>query len=344
MNRFFLTAALIATSAVVSAAAEKPLQLEKVSVNDPMVSDMQAGTIFKPAGWKFSGGMKWYSESYHQVCFEAKIYDPNSTEQYEALPWSTAAWFSNPIFPMKEGTNYMGSIVLKPRTPQEVIEQLTVPSFRKGAKVVGHYPMPEIAKIFEKSLGTTVKACRTRIAYSIGNQPVEEDIYLILSYSSANIGGGNISTIWQPVVTPFALRAAKGELDAATPKLLAIAHSGWINPKWADQVGYVKSLFIKRMYNSIEDAGKLSNQISANNDYVLGLMRASREYKAAAEDRSAKNFSDYIRGVGTYSGGGHNYTLPNTHSYAWADGKGKVVLTNDASYNPACWTQLTPAR
>ena len=342
MNRILLTAALLATAAVATA-AEQPLVLEKVTVKDPMVNNMVAGTIMKPAGWKAEGGMKWYTDYYHQVCFEAKIYDPNSFEQYEALHWCSGTWLSNPLFPMSEGHNYMGSIVLKPRTPEQVVEQLTIPAVRKGARVVGHYPMPEIAKMFEKSIGGKVLACRTRIAYSIGGQPVEEDIYLILSYSQADIGGGNISTIWQPVAAPFALRAAKGQLDAATPKLLAIAHSGWLNPKWCDEVGYVKSLFVKRMYQGIEDAGKLSRQISANNDYILGIMRASREYKNAVEAQASKNFSDYIRGVGTYSGGGYNYTLPNNYSYAYGNGS-SVILTNDPSYNPAGYTLLTPAR
>jgi hypothetical protein len=343
MNRILLTAAVLATSAILAPAAEKPLVLEKVAVYDPMVNNMLAGTIMKPSGWKIVGGMKWYTEYYHQVCFEAKIYDPNSFEQYEALQWVSATWLSNPIFPMNEGQNYMGSIVLKPRTPEQVIEQLTVPVIRKGARIVDHYPMPEIAKLFEKSTGGKVLACRTRIAYTINGQPVEEDLYLILSYAQADIGGGNISTIWQPVVAPFALRAGKGQLDAATPKLLAIAHSGWLNPKWCDQVGYVKSLFVQRMYQGIEDAGRLSRQISANNDYILGIMRASREYRNAVESRAAQNFSDYIRGVATYSGGGYNYTLPYNYSYAYGNGS-SVILTNDPSYNPPGYTLLTPNR
>jgi hypothetical protein len=344
MNRFLLTAALAATAISTAPAADPALTLEKISVHDPMVSNMLAGTLFKPTGWKLAGGMKWYPDYYHQVCFEARIFDPNSMEQYEAFHWVSCTWLSKPIFAMKEGQNYMGSIVMKPRTPQEVVEEFTIPTVRKGAHVVGHYPMKEIAELFEKSTGCKVRAVRTRIAYSMGNQAVEEDIYLILGYTSADIGGGNISTIWQPVVPPFGLRAAKGQLDAATPKLLTIAHSGWVNPKWADQVGVVKAMFSKRMYSAIEDAGKISRQISANNDHMLGIMRASREAKNASEDRISKNFSDYIRGVTTYSGGGANYTLPNTYSYAWADGRGNVVMTDDATYHPPGWTQLTPSR
>lgn len=344
MKRLLFTVALATIAINTSRAAEQPLTLEKVSVHDPMANNILAATLFKPTGWKLAGGMKWYPDYYHQVCFEARIFDPNSLEQFEAFPWVSCTWFSKPIIAMKEGQNYMGSIVMKPRTPQEVVEEFTIPSVRKGARVVGHYPMKEIAALFEKATGCKVSAVRTRIAYSVGDQAVEEDIYLILGYTSADIGGGNISTIWLPVVPPFGLRAAKGKLDAATPKLLTIAHSGWVNPKWADQVGEVKALFAKRMYNAIEDAGKISKQISSNNDHMLGIMRASREAKNASETRTAKNFSDYIRGVTTYSGGDANYTLPDTYGYAWADGKGNVVMTDDPSFHPPGWIQLTPSR
>ena len=39
---------------------------------------------------------------------------------------------------------------------------------------------------------------------------------------------------------------------------------------------YVQSLFCNRMKISIRDAGVISKQISANNDYALDLMRSSR--------------------------------------------------------------------
>ena len=351
MTRCILTAALLTATTAGIAAAEPPKEfvLEQVTVKDPMVNNMVAGTLYKPKGWKFDGGMKWYPETYHQVCFEARVSDPNGPQQYEALPWCSCIWLTQTIVPIPRMSNYIGCLFLEPMTPAEVNEKLMVATTRKQYKprVVKHYDMPEVAKFFSKALGgAEVKATRTRVEYKLDGKTVEEDFYLVLGYSSSNILGSTC-TVWGPVVPPFALRAARGELDDATPRLLSIAHSGWLNPKWADEVGYVQSLFIKRMYKASADAVELSKRISANNDYILGIMRESRDYRNAVEDRAAKNFSDYIRGVQEYGGNGSHYTLPSGYSYAWASGNGTVVLTNNANYNPnvggtGTWTLLKP--
>ena len=350
-SRFLAAGLLTAALAAPAAAESKTVVMETVTVRDPMVNDMVAGSLLKPKGWKFEGGMKWYADSWHQVCFEAKLSDPASLSQLEYLPWCTCVWLSNPLFPIRPMTNYLGRLVLKPMTLAEVIEQVTLPVARKGlaVRVVEHADMPEIAKFFAKAGGVTVKATRSRVEYAVGRQTVQEDFYTVLGYQSADVGGGNVSTLWGPVVPPFAVRAAKGDLAAVTPTLLAAVHSAWLNPKWADEVGYVKSLFMKRMNLGIVDAKKLSDQISANNDHLIGLMREARATKAAAEDRSAANFSDYIRGVQPYAAAnGNTVTLPAGYAQAYAGSDGTYLLTNDTNLDPnaagrVTWTAIKPA-
>jgi hypothetical protein len=349
MHRILLTTALIAVTSSVASAQTKTLTMERVVVRDPMVNNIVAGQMLKPKGWQFNGGMKWYPNHFHQVCFEATVSNPNGLEQFEALQWTTCTWMTRPVFPLQTGSNYLGSVVLPPMSPAEVIEKFTTPTMRKGARVLRHYDMPEIADFYSKTFGGKCRSTRSRIEYQVNGQAVEEDIYLTISYSSQDIGGGNISTTWQPATPPFALRAARGQLDAATPELLAVAHSGSVTKEWADSVGYVKSLFMKRMNQGIVDAGAISRQISANNDAVINIMRSARANRAAAEDRTAKNFSDYLRGVGEYTGGGSTYVLPSGYSNAWAGSNGYVILSNDPNYNPntgsiANWTPLQPVR
>jgi hypothetical protein len=349
MNRVILVAALLAISPVRVNAQTGTLVMEKVSVRDPMVNNIVAAQMLIPKDWRFSGGMKWYPNSSHQVCFEATVSEPRGVEQYQALPWTTCIWMSRPIVALQTGSNYMGSLVLAPEGPKEAIEKWTIPQLRKNARVVRHYDLPEVGKYYAKALGSTVRSTRSRIEYAVNGQAVEEDIYLTLSYASVDLGGGNTTTFWAPVTSPFALRAARGQLDTRTPELLAIAHSGSVTSEWADAVGYVKSLFMKRMNQGIVDARTLSKQISANNDAILNIMREARQNRAAAEGRVAKNFSDYIRGVQAYSGGGNTYVLPNGYSHAWAGSNGQVILSNLPNFNPntgsaTTWTPLNPAR
>ena len=100
----------------------------------------------------------------------------------------------------------MGSILLPPMEPKDIIEKLTVPNLRKNARIVRHYELAEIARFYAKSLGTAVRSTRSRIEYSVNGAAVEEDIYLTLSYTSTEIGGGNVSILWAPVTSPFSLR------------------------------------------------------------------------------------------------------------------------------------------
>jgi hypothetical protein len=349
MNRIILSVAFLAISPVTVIAQSGTLIMEKVTVRDPMVNNIVAGQMLIPKDWRFAGGMKWYPNSSHQVCFEATVSNPRGLEQYQALPWATYIWMTRPIIPLQTGSNYMGSLVLAPGEPKDIIEKVTIPQLRKGARVVRHYDLPDVAKFYAKALGSKVRSTRSRIEYTVNGQPVEEDIYLTLSYVSMEIGAGNTTTFWAPVASPFALRAARGQLDKVTPELLAVAHSGSVTSEWADAVAHVKSLFMKRMNQSIVDARTLSKQISANNDAILNIMREARQSRSAAEDRASKNFSDYIRGVQAYSGGGNSYVLPSGYSHAWAGSNGQVILSNAPNFNPNTgsttnWTPLNPVR
>jgi hypothetical protein len=193
-----------------------------------------------------------------------------------------------------------------------------------------------------------VRATRTRVEYRLNGRPVEEDFYMILGYSSVNLGFGNVLTVWWPVVPPFALRAARGELDAATPQMLAVAHSTWLNPKWIAEVVYVQDLFRQRMNNASANAVNLSKHLSAVNDSIMNMIRESYEYRQRVTDRAHQKFSDYILGVQVYTGAGRPVQLPSGYNHAWAGSNGTYVLSNQPNFNPnnghgnVTWTRLQP--
>lgn len=312
-----------------------------------MIGNMVAGSFLKPTGWKVEGGLKWYPDFIHQVCMEVKVSDPASAEQFEALPWSYAFWLTGAR--LQPFTLYQGKLVHEPLLPADMIEKVTLPICRKGLKVkiVKHHDMPEVAALCAKASGAKVRAVRSRVEYEHGGKTVEEDFYLVLAYSSTNLGDGSVATFWWPLLPPFALRAARGELDAATPRLLAVAYSGQANPKWLEGVTKVQGLFLERIGLAIKAAGDISTQTSANNDALIGLLRGAREAREAAQGRAAQNFSDYIRGVEGYTGGGASYTLPSGYRQAWAGSNGQVILSNDPNYDPnvggtTTWTNLRP--
>jgi len=329
---------------------DKTLTMTPVTVRDPMVNNIVAGTILKPEGWKFEGGVKWYPDMYHQADFEARISNPNTLEQLEFLPIATAVHFRNPVMPMQRLSNYMGSIVLEPMAPQKLVTEFTLPSFRKiSPRLVKSVDMPELAKLCAaKNGGGNWKASRTRVTYSYQGTSVEEDYYVACYYyPEQSLGFNNTSvTVWG-VGLAFSIRAAEGELDNVSPKMLACVHSLKGTAEHLKQVMYVQSLFSKRMNQSIQDAGMISRQISANNDYALELMRSSRAMKNASDDRISKQFSDYIRGTQEYTYGGTSYSLPNNYQQAWINSNGTIILSNNAGFNPntthtGTWNAMKP--
>ena len=160
----------------------------------------------------------------------SKVRDPHGLEQYETLASCNCVWLSHPTFPLKEGSNYRGNVVLPlPRDIGEMVRKYTLPAFRKGtgAKVVECVPMPEVEKLLARQAGgAKVAAARVRVAYKVDGKEVQEDLYLGIDASSADIGYNCICTIWGPAFQPFAIRAAKGELDTAIPPGYGQAGSG----------------------------------------------------------------------------------------------------------------------
>jgi hypothetical protein len=143
----------------------------------------------------------------------------------------------------------------------------------------------------------------------------------------------------------------------------AIAKSIRPNPAWTQRQAainaYLTEQFNRQLqagYDQIAAAGRLSRQISANNDAMLAsidarLQAARSSSGGGAGARSANDkFDDYIRGVTTtddpYYGTSQHSSNENYH---WTDGYGSYRSSNDASYNPGQsesgnWTLMPQSR
>lgn len=338
MSKLMHTAACLLTAA--AAAQAQPLVLEKHTVRDPMVNNIEAVKFLKPKGWKVEGGVKWYPNLSHQTCFEVKVSNPDGAEQFETFPFALGAWITNPIMPMQRGSNYMGNVILEPiDEPAEVIRRLTLPEFRGRLRprITGTTEMPEVAKALSQANGgVRVRSQKVRVEYELDGKMMEEDFYLSIFSVTADIGGASRSTIWGPAWTPFSLRAEKGKLDAATPLMLAMANSATLDATWFGAYKYVCDLFMKRMNQNIMDAKRLSDIIARNSEEIRQMYSDAYKARSESQDRMSRNFSNYIRGVEQYTSPfeSHPVQLPSDYKYAWTSAQGSYVLSNDAGFNP----------
>jgi len=353
MNAATRITACLLPLVVASAVSAQALVLEPHTIRDPGINNLVACGFLKPKGWNVTGGVKWYPDSLHQACIEVKISNPNGFEQIETFPWCHCNWFSNPVIPMQRGSNYMGALVMEPMTPKDVVQSMTIPAHRRGARIVDVQDQPEVAKQLSKlNGGAKVMSQRIRIEYTLNGTAMEEDLYLSLYYTSANLGVNNcIAYLWGPAWTPFSLRAEKGKLNAASNLLLPLISSGQFNPKWLEGYYEVCNLFRKRMNQSIVNARALSDTITRNSNEIFNMISSSYWNRQASQDRIHNNFSDYMRGVTRYNDPNLTYPvqLPSGYQYAWANANGTYILSNDANFNPnhgstTTWTLLQTTR
>lgn len=345
-------AATILTAATVSAAEPAHLVMEPMTIRDPMVNNMVAGSFLKPQGWTVRGGIKWYPNLFHQANWEVVVANPNTWEQIEVHPIATCCQLKNPVIAMPRLHNYMGSYVCEPLSPSQVVTEFTIPLTRKVAvRISQQRNMPELAELCRKLYGgDRWQVTRTRVTYTLNSTSIEEDFYTGCYFNQEQwLGVNNASILNWGIGLSFSLRAEAGQLDQATPRMLAVIHSVRANLEHLKQVNYVQGLFMQRMGLAIKAAGDLSRQISANNDYALSLMRQARASKWASEDRISRNFSDYIRGTQEYTGGGYSYSLPSGYNQAWLNSNGTVLLSNSAGFDPnttntGSWTELNQVR
>jgi len=76
------------------------------------------------------------------------------------------------------------------------------------------------------------------------------------------------------------------------------------------------------------------------------MMMKSYNQRQEVNDRIAKNFSQYIRGVDEYkTPDGRPVELPSGYNHVYTNGQGEYVLSNEPGFNPNAysnqnWTRL----
>ncbi len=350
MSRIVVAAALTFTGVPIGA---QTLELEPKTIVDGAAVHRNAMQILVPKGWQLAGGVKWYPDHAHQACLETTISNPAGSERIESFPFTWFAWYTNPVVPLSEGQNYMGSVIMRPiEDPREVIANITLRTVRRGARIAAAQDLPEVASAISALIGARVRSARIRIEYEEGGRTIEEDFYLSLFITSTNLGVNNcVVHSWGPAWIPFSLRAEKGRLDAATPLMLATVNSLTIDPSWFGEYSYVCDLFRNRMNEGVRLAGELSEYIRRNSEEIRQMHSDSYWKRQASQDRISRNFSNYVRGVELYTSPHekHPVQLPGGYRNVWVSETGVYHLSNDDGYDPgtgstANWQRIRPAR
>lgn len=314
-----------------------------------------------PAGWKVEGGVVWdWDHLYNLADTLLRVYNPSGPESLAIYPklsfyWTADAWTGQLLSNQRM---YMGAEIARPLdTPFRAIQEITIPRYRKdlrSAKVVGTEEMPKLAEAIVAGYGqsngwqVSARAGRMRFETTQNGQPVQEDVYAVLTFRNAP----QLRSGFWDVERVFSVRGPKGKLEELAQLYQTIESSSRPNLEWFNKYVQINQAVQNTQAEGIRQAGIRSRIISQANDQISDTIRQSYANTQASYDRISLARSQYMRGVTPYdTGDGRHVDLPSNYQHAWRGNDGTYVVSNDPNYDPnrdasthTNWTQLQPTR
>ena len=323
------------------------------------VIDRQQGGIpfaifVAPEKWLDTSQVVWnYGNTSNPVTAAVNVENPTNEEAFYLFPNASLFWLRPESNYYHLGQNYGGIMFARPMPPDATLLAF-IQQVRKGyakLQVVGSKDLPGLPAALKVPGAGTQRGVGIKVTYERNGKSVEEEFYAV--YSSLDIPyDGPQGRTWQTnwgLFFPHSFRAPAGTLDKRRAVFAAIAKSFRPNPAWQARLAAVNSYLTEQFnrqlqagYDQIAAAGRLSQQISANNDAMLASIDARLQSSrttgggsASGGRSSTDKFDDYIRGVDTtddpyYGTSQHS----SNETYHWTDGYGSYRNSNEGSYNP----------
>jgi hypothetical protein len=358
------------------AAAAHGLIVEGEHFTPRVVRDQQQGLVLSvfqaPESWRDQSQVVWnYAHVENPVERTLSVENPNNDEALYAYPAARYVWCEPNYGLSNPGQNTFGQIDARPVPPLQALTYF-VRQARAGfpkLQFVGYKELPELPAALHQTAPQNQKwtGLAVKVTYERNGHPIEEEFYCI-PYSNKIPYDGPQGRSWQNnwgLDSLHSFRAPLGALDKRRAIFATIAKSGRPNPAWQQRCQaiqtYLNDQFNRQLqagYDRIAAAGRLSRQISANNDAMIASIdrqlassRAGSGGSGGSQARSgADNFDDYIRGVETVN---DPYYGASQHSsnekYHWTDGYGTYRNSNDPSFDPnrnenGNWQLMEPVR
>lgn len=356
MHRRFLILLVLGLVAAAPLPAQSPvLRLRMQALKDPMIDNDEAFRLLIPRDWRMEGGVVWRPDICTLSYLQLRLSDPQGLTALEFFPTIPFVWSAQGIMGFPPGSLYLGSYVVQPLDPENFVRQLILPQMRGkvSPRLVRTEPLPALAQqvapgVQEAGAVKQVVAARTRIEYRDGGQDFEEDIYTVLVYTQVPLTPQIM--FWGPDRV-FGFRALKGQLDRQAPLLEAMLASVRVNRNWFAKVMQVRAMWIQNQMQAVQSAAELSRYIARTSDEISDMQQQAWENKRVSEERTARAYTEYIRGVETYHDGyaGRDVQLPTGYGQVWASRDGDYILANDPSFNPnesarGTWQRIDPIR
>lgn len=313
------------------------MTFERHSVKDPAVNNIDGATLLIPEGWKVEGGFVWMPNFSMGANLLLRISDPASGASVEALPSQQFNWPAQPMPGAQVGNNWMGSMLCPPPGSfVEFVNTILVPG--QLAHLRGQQPtkvddLPKYAAELARTIpaGNTVRCARLRYAYTINEKAYDEELLITLTFAAEN---GWTKMWW---CSGTAMRAPAGKLDPLKSVLNVPFQSVRLSPDWFAMLNHVRDLIRRGFAQELADQRRLGQMWAEHREEMRQKSQKAFEERMAQQDRQNFAFRENIGGIETYKNPfeARAVELPAGWKDYWVDPEGRVILSNDQTWNPA---------
>ena len=323
---------------------------------DRQQGGLVVGVSAAPEKWRYSSDVQWnYGNVSNPVTISQRFENPANSEAVYGYPALLLFYLRPGGSYYKPGQNYGGLIFSGPMSPLALMVTFIRQARANTPKLqfLGSKDLPDLPAALQIPKSPNQHGVGVKVTYELDGKPVEEEFYGVYDSIEIPYDGpqGRTYQINWGLTGLHSFRAPAGTLDQRRPVFAAIAKSFRVNPAWEQRhaaiTKYLDEQFQRQLqagYDAIAAAGRLSQQISRNNDEMIASidhqLQSSRSSGGGGESgaggRSAEDkFDDYIRGVDTtedpyYGTSQHSFD----EQFHWTDGYGNYRNTNDTTYDP----------
>jgi hypothetical protein len=339
---------------------EELVRDEELLLKPQRLTDERTGMdgirILVPEGWKAEGGIQWQPEQANLASPVFRIMNSDGTAQLQFFPETPFVWGQGGIAFHPEGTLYLGREVMAPvASPAEFIRRVFLPRFRQPAQVkwIGRVPLSPLAQavqatVQEAGMQKVVRAEAVRIEYEHQGNPVQEDIFCVLSYSQSAVYPA--LTFWETEFL-FSYRAGKEELNEMAGLFHTIAASRQLNLGWFNRVQQVRFQWQRNQTLIPQGEGALTRYLAQTQAGVTPQVLQAYRREQGAYEQLTRQLAQFIPHMELYRSpvNGSPQPLPAGYAGVWLSENGDILFTPDSDKDPnqgamQNWRRVPPLR
>ena len=324
-------------------------------VVDHQQRDLVVGVVAVPEKWQFKSEVVWnYANISNPVRISTQSENPANAEAAFGYPPELFFYLRPAAGAYRPGQNYGGLIFSFAQPPLQTLVAFIrqVRTNVQNLQFVGSKDLPDLSAALKITPGPNQHGLGVKVTYQLDGKPVEEEFYAVFDSVDIPYDGpqGRTWEIHWGLEGLHSFRAPAGTLDQRRPVFAALAKSFRPNPAWQQRQkginAYLAAQYNRQLqagYDAIAAAGRMSHQISENNDNMLASIDRQLQQSSSGsgsggsgEARSEEDkFDDYVRGVDTVDDPYYGTSQQSSNQqYHWTDGYGSYRNTNDPSYDP----------